>query len=175
MKEFFGNLKGDITGGIVSSIVALPQALAFGVAVGLGAASGIWGAIILCFVAGIFGTKVPLISGPTGPVAIVTASLTAAYAGDLNAVFLVFLLAALIQAGISLTNLPSIVKYVPYPVISGFMNGVGTILILMQLNPLLGNIALSNSFESVKFFIFNLDSINYQALFLGVLTLLTVF
>lgn len=175
MKEFFGNLKGDITGGIVSSIVALPQALAFGVAVGLGAASGIWGAIILCFVAGIFGTKVPLISGPTGPVAIITASLTAAYAGDLNAVFLVFLLAALIQAGISLTNLPSIVKYVPYPVISGFMNGVGTILILMQLNPLFGNKALSNSFESVKFFIFNLDSINYQALFLGVLTLLTVF
>lgn len=173
--NFLNNLKGDIQGGIISSIVALPQALAFGVAVGLGASSGVWGAIILCFVAGLFGGKVPLISGPTGPVAIVTASVAANFQGDLSSIFLVLFLSAIIQILISLTNAPSVVKYVPYPVISGFLNGVGTILILMQLNPLVGNKTLSNSFESVKYLILNLGSINKTALILGVLTLFIIF
>lgn len=173
--NFLNNLKGDIQGGIISSIVALPQALAFGVAVGLGASSGVWGAIILCFIAGLFGGKVPLISGPTGPVAIVTASVAANFQGDLSSIFLVLFLSAIIQILISLTNAPSVVKYVPYPVISGFLNGVGTILILMQLNPLVGNKTLSNSFESVKYLILNLGSINKTAVILGVLTLFIIF
>ena len=129
---FLPVIKGDILGGTVSAIVALPQALAFGVATGMGASSGLWGAIILCLISGLFGGKIPLISGPTGPVAIVVASCAAYCTGNLNAVFLTLLMAAIIQIIISLTDAPDIVKYVPYPVISGFTNGVGTILILMQ-------------------------------------------
>lgn len=168
-------IKGDILGGIVSAIVALPQALAFGVATGMGASAGMWGAIILCFVAGMLGTRLPLISGPTGPVAIVTASIMAAYAFDASSIVTVLLLAALFQLVICATSLPDIVKYVPYPVISGFMNGVGTILILMQLNPLVGQKTMSSPFEGLKHLFLNFSDINYHALLLGVLTLIIVF
>lgn len=174
-KNFLSNLRGDVLGGIVSAIVALPQALAFGVATGMGASAGMWGAIIMCLVAGILGTKLPMISGPTGPVAIVTASIMAAYNYEAGAIVTVLLLAAIIQTCISFTSLPSIVKYVPYPVISGFMNGVGTILILMQLNPLVGQKTMSTPLESLKHLITDFQDINTQAVFLGVLTLMTVF
>lgn len=168
-------LSGDIIGGINSAIVALPQALAFGVATGFGAGAGIWGAIILCFVAGILGTKIPMISGPTGPMTIVIASIATALGYDMQAVITIMLLAALIQILFSVTNISDIVKYVPYPVISGFMNGVGIIIILIQLNPLIGHSTISNTFDSIKSFILNLHSINMPAMYLGLLTLLIVF
>ena len=168
-------LSGDIIGGINSAIVALPQALAFGVATGFGAGAGIWGAIILCFVAGILGTKIPMISGPTGPMTIVIASIATVLGYDMQAVITIMLLAALIQILFSVTNISDIVKYVPYPVISGFMNGVGIIIILIQLNPLIGHSTISNTFDSIKSFILNLHSINMPAMYLGLLTLLIVF
>ena len=174
-KNFLSTLRGDVLGGIVSAIVALPQALAFGVATGMGASAGMWGAVILCLVAGLLGTKLPMISGPTGPVAIVTASIMAAYGYETGAIVTVLLLAAIIQTCISFTSLPSIVKYVPYPVISGFMNGVGTILILMQLNPLVGQKTMSTPIESLKHLIADFSDINTQAVILGCLTLIIVF
>ena len=167
-------IKGDILGGIVSAIVAFPQALAFGVATGLGASSGIWGCIILCFFAGIFGSKLPMISGPTGPVAIVTASVFAMY-NDFSAVIVVFLLASIFQIIISYTQLPSIVRYVPYPVISGFMNGVGSILIIMQLNILMGIDGSASPLSSLKKLILNFTDFDTNSLILGCLTLLIVF
>ena len=168
-------LTGDIFGGLNSAIVALPQALAFGVATGFGAGAGIWGAIILCFVAGLLGSKIPMISGPTGPMTIVVASVAASLSHDMHAVGIVIMFAALFQLLFSVTSISDIVKYVPYPVISGFMNGVGIIIILLQLNPLIGYPAVSNSFEGIKSFILNLNSINIPAFVLGVLTLLIVF
>ena len=168
-------LTGDIFGGLNSAIVALPQALAFGVATGFGAGAGIWGAIILCFVAGLLGSKIPMISGPTGPMTIVVASVAASLSHDMHAVGIVIMFAALFQLLFSVTSISDIVKYVPYPVISGFMNGVGIIIILLQLNPLIGYPAVSNSFEGIKSFILNLNSINIPAFALGVLTLLIVF
>lgn len=173
MKNRLRILAGDMLGGLNASIITLPQALAFGVATGFGASAGIWGAIILCFVAGILGTKVPMISGATGPVAIVTASVMHALNKDLSAVIFIIFLAGILQIFLSLTKLPEIVKYVPYPVISGFMNGVGVIIIIMQLNPLLGMEASSNTIESIQ----NLFGgvINYEAFAIGLLTLLIVF
>ena len=168
-------LTGDIFGGLNSAIVALPQALAFGVATGFGAGAGIWGAIILCLVAGLLGSKIPMISGPTGPMTIVVASVAASLNHDMHAVIVVIMFAALFQLLFSVTSISDIVKYVPYPVISGFMNGVGIIIILLQLNPLIGYPAVSNTFEGIKSFILNLNSINIPAFALGGLTLLIVF
>ena len=167
-------IKGDILGGIVSAIVAFPQALAFGVATGMGASAGIWGCIILCFFAGIFGSKLPMISGPTGPVAIMTASVFAIY-NNFPAVIVVFLLASIFQIIISYTQLPGIVKYVPYPVISGFMNGVGFILIILQLNVLIGIDSSASPLSSLRKLIYNFSEIDTSSLILGGLTLLIVF
>ena len=166
---------GDIFGGLNAAIIALPQALAFGVATGFGASAGIWGAIILCFVAGILGSKVPMISGITGPVAIVVASIMHALNKDINSVILIILMAGIFQIILSLTKLTEIVKYVPYPVISGFMNGVGTIIIIMQLNPLLGLKPFSNTIESLEHILTSLHTMNIQAALLGILTLVIVF
>ena len=166
---------GDILGSLNSAIVALPQALAFGVATGFGASAGVWGAVILCFIAGILGAKVPLVSGITGPVTIVIASIMHALNADISSVVLVIFMAGILQIILSLTSLPAIVKYVPYPVISGFMNGVGVIIIIMQINPLIGCPVMSNTINSITALFQNLDNINLQALFIGALTLLIVF
>lgn len=171
----FNVVIGDIFGGINSAIIALPQALAFGVATGFGASAGIWGAIILCFIAGILGTKVPMISGITGPVAIVVASIMHSLNKDINSVLLIILMAGAIQIILSLTKLTDIVKYVPYPVISGFMNGVGTIIIIMQLNPLFGLKPFSNTIESLEHIATSIHTINPEAFYLGLLTLVIVF
>ena len=166
---------GDILGGLNAAIITLPQALAFGVATGFGASAGIWGAIILSFVAGILGTRIPMISGVTGPVAIVVASIMHALNKDIGAVVFIVFLAGIIQILLSLTKLPEIVKYVPYPVISGFMNGVGVIIIIMQLNPLLGISPCSNTIESIETICKSLSSVNIEAFAIGALTLLIVF
>ncbi len=166
---------GDILGGLNAAIITLPQALAFGVATGFGASAGIWGAIILSLVAGILGTKIPMISGVTGPVAIVVASIMHALDKDLGAVVFIVFLAGIIQILLSLTKLPEVVKYVPYPVISGFMNGVGVIIIIMQLNPLLGISPCSNTIESIETICKSISAVNIEAFGIGFLTLLIVF
>lgn len=168
-------IRGDIIGAIVSSIITLPQALAFGVATGLGAIAGIWGSIILCITAGILGGKIPLISGPTGPTAVILASIMTTKGMDIESVMLVIILAGIIQIIIAYTSLPSIVKYVPYPVISGFMNGVGILIIILQLNPLLGFKTLASPIETFINIVKNFGNINNEALYLGLLTLIIVF
>lgn len=166
---------GDIFGGVNSAIITLPQALAFGVATGFGAGAGIWGAVILCFVAGLLGPRVPIVSGTTGPVAIVVASMMLALKNDLQAAVTVLLCAALVQLAASLTNLPNLVKYIPYPVISGFMNGVGIIIIILQLNPLLGHKAMPSTVSTVLNLHHSIHTLNQSAFFIGLTTLLIVF
>ena len=175
IKSYLKIFAGDVLGSLNSAIVALPQALAFGVATGFGASAGVWGAIILCFIAGLIGSKVPLVSGITGPVTIVIASIMAALNADISSVILVIFMAGILQIILSLTSLPAIVKYVPYPVISGFMNGIGVIIIIMQINPLLGCPVMSNTITSISAFFKNLHTINYDALLIGVITLVIVF
>ena len=166
---------GDVFGGINSAIITLPQALAFGVATGFGAGAGIWGAVILCFVAGMLGPRVPIVSGTTGPVAIVVASMMLALNNNMRSAVTILLCAALVQLFASLTNLPNLVKYIPYPVISGFMNGVGIIIIILQLNPLMGHSAMPSTVSTILNLHHSIHSLNHSALFIGIITLAIVF
>jgi len=175
LKTGFKVFAGDFFGGLNAAVIALPQALAFGVATGFGADAGIWGAIILCFVSGIIGTRVPMISGITGPVAIVIASFMHALNKDMSVMIFIIFVAGVLQILLAMTKLPQIVKYVPYPVISGFMNGVGVIIIIMQLNSLVGLQPHSNTIESLKYLFLTFQSVNYEAFALGLLTLGIVF
>ncbi|TXD53499.1 MULTISPECIES: SulP family inorganic anion transporter [unclassified Polaribacter] len=146
MKNFFSNLKGDAFGGITAGIVALPLALAFGVSSGLGPSAGLYGAIFISFFAALFGGTSTQISGPTAPMTavsmIVIAGIIAANDGDvtkaLPAILTVFLLAGLFQIGFGLMGLGKYIRYIPYPVVSGFMTAIGVIILLTQILPSLG-------------------------------------
>lgn len=139
----FRNLQGDIFGGLTAAVIALPMALAFGVASGAGAAAGLYGAILVGFFAALFGGTPTLISEPTGPMTVVMtaviASLTAANPENGMAMaFTVVMLAGVIQIIFGLLKLGKYITLMPYNVISGFMSGIGIILIILQIGPFLG-------------------------------------
>ena len=146
MKTLFSNIKGDAFGGITAGIVALPLALAFGVSSGLGPSAGLYGAIFISFFAALFGGTNTQISGPTAPMTavsmVVIAGIVAANDGDITkalpAILTVFLLAGLFQVGLGLIGLGKYIRYIPYPVVSGFMTAIGVIILLTQVLPSLG-------------------------------------
>ncbi len=139
------NLKGDIFGGLTAGIVALPLALAFGVQSGLGASAGLYGAMVLGLFAAIFGGTKTQISGPTGPMTVVSAtvvSIAIAKYGSIDqawgVIVLTFLLSGMFQIVFGLLKIGKYIKYIPYPVLSGFMSGIGIIIIVFQVFPVLG-------------------------------------
>ena len=139
-----GTRRGDLYGGLTAAIVALPLALAFGVASGAGPMAGLYGAICVGLFAALFGGTPTQISGPNGPMTIVAASVFTQYATAPAVAFTVVMLCGAFQMLIGALKLGRYVNLMPYPVISGFMTGIGCILILMQLDPILGYPAPSN-------------------------------
>ncbi|MFV0607305.1 MAG: SulP family inorganic anion transporter [Niabella sp.] len=148
LKNFFDlkYLKGDLLGGITAGIVALPLALAFGVSSGLGPTAGLYGAMFLAFFAAMLGGTPTQISGPTAPLTavsmVVVAGVVAAYDGHVEqaipTILTVFLMAGIIQLLMGVTGVGRYIRYIPYPVISGFMTAIGLIIIITQLLPILG-------------------------------------
>ena len=141
-------LRGDLFGGITAGIIALPLALAFGVSSGLGAECGLYGAILVGFFASLLGGTAVQISGPTGPMTVVTAvavkeliAVTGSVEGALPALVATFVLAGLMQVGMGLTGIGALIKFIPYPVVSGFMSGIGVIIVLLQLFPAIGKVS----------------------------------
>ncbi|MCF6169201.1 SulP family inorganic anion transporter [Lutibacter sp.] len=142
----FKHLKGDLFGGITAGIVALPLALAFGVSSGLGPSAGLYGAIFVGFFAALFGGTNTQISGPTAPMTavsmVVIAGIVAAFDGDVSkalpAILMVFMLAGIMQIGLGLIGLGKYIKYIPYPVVSGFMTAIGVIILITQILPSVG-------------------------------------
>ena len=132
-------ITGDITGGITAGVVALPLALALGVASGLGPMAGIYGAIAVGFFAALFGGTASQISGPTGPMVVVLAGLFASLSGDAALIFTTVMLAGVLQIVFGFLGVGQYIRLVPYPVISGFMTGIGAIIIILQMGPLLGH------------------------------------
>ncbi|WP_340066365.1 SulP family inorganic anion transporter [Ascidiimonas aurantiaca] len=146
VKKWFHNLRGDTFGGLTAGIVALPLALAFGVQSGLGASAGLYGALFIGVFASVFGGTATQISGPTAPMTVVSAVLIstvlASKNGDIQKalpiILGVFLMAGLLQIILGILKIGQYIKYVPYPVISGFMTGIGVIILITQIFPLFG-------------------------------------
>lgn len=138
-----GNLRGDIFGGVTAAVIALPMALAFGVASGAGAEVGLYGAIMVGLFAALFGGSPTLISEPTGPMTVVfTAVIAKLIASDpvngMAMAFTVVMMAGMFQILFGALRLGKYVTLMPYSVVSGFMTGIGVILIVLQIGPLLG-------------------------------------
>jgi len=132
-------LRGDVLGGVTAAFVALPLALAYGVASGMGAAAGLYGAIALGFFAAVLGGTRTQISGPTAPMAIVVAVLIAIHAGSLAEALAVIVMGGLLQALLGVFKLGRYVAYTPYVVVSGFMSGIGVLVMAIQVLPILGS------------------------------------
>lgn len=145
-KDLFSNVKGDAFGGLTAGIVALPLALAFGVSSGLGPTAGLYGAIFISFFAALFGGTNTQISGPTAPMTavsmVVIAGIIAANDGSIEkalpAILTIFLLSGLMQIGLGAIGLGKYIRYIPYPVVSGFMTAIGVIILLTQILPSFG-------------------------------------
>ncbi|MCT7485130.1 SulP family inorganic anion transporter [Aliarcobacter cryaerophilus] len=168
-------LKNDILAGVTVAIVALPLALAFGVVSGAGAIAGLYGAIILGFIAALLGGVAVQVSGPTGPMTVVTAAAVATFSNDFSTVMAVVFFAGIIQISFGIVDLGKWIKFIPYPIISGFMCGIGVIIIILQINPLFG----ANTNSSIVYIVTNLfetfENINYEALFVGLVTIFIMF
>lgn len=137
----FKNLRGDIYGGLVAAVVALPLALAFGVASGLGAIAGLYGAIFVGLFAALFGGTPAQVSGPTGPMTVVMAGIVAMFTGHPEMALLAVILGGIFQILLGLSRVGQYIALVPYPVISGFMSGIGCIILILQVGPLVGHAA----------------------------------
>lgn len=146
LRKHFAHFRGDLLGGITAGVVALPLALAFGVSSGLGPSAGLYGAIFISFFAALFGGTNTQISGPTAPMTavsmVVVAGIIGLYDGSvekaLPAILSVFLMAGLFQIALGLLGIGRYIRYIPYPVVSGFMTAIGVIIIITQIMPAIG-------------------------------------
>lgn len=186
MKNYFdfSHIKGDLYGGITAGVVALPLALAFGEASGAGPIAGLWGAIFTGFFAALFGGTQTQVTGPTGPMVVVFAGLAGEVSRQAGApfpevagiIFAAVILAGIFQILLGVMRFGEYIRLVPYPVISGFMTGIGVIIILLQASRLFGSepdgggtIAAMEAIPAA------IADPNFGALGLGILTLAIVF
>ncbi|MBQ4858606.1 SulP family inorganic anion transporter [Pseudoalteromonas sp. MMG007] len=175
MQGMLSNIRGDITGGITAGVVALPLALALGVASGLGPMAGLYGAMAVGFFAALFGGTPSQISGPTGPMVVVLAGLFASLSGNTELIFTAVILAGLIQIAFGFLGIGQYIRLVPYPVISGFMTGIGAIIIILQLGRVFGHEPPGGTIGALSYLPTALADINFATLALGIGTLVIAY
>ena len=181
------NIKGDLLGGLTAAVVALPLALAFGnAALGPGGAIyGLYGAIVTGFLAALLGGTPAQVSGPTGPMSVTVAGIVASMAAlglnqDLGAgeilptVMAAVVIGGIFEALLGVLRLGRYITLVPYSVVSGFMSGIGFIILVLQLGPFIGVSTTGGVVGSLQTLIDN-PGLNPAALAVGVMTLAVVF
>jgi len=179
----FNNIRGDIYGGLTAAVVALPLAMAMGVASGVGPIAGMYGAIFVGFFAALFGGTPAQVSGPTGPMTVVMAAIFIQYTGmfpddpaqGAALAFTVVMMGGLFQIVFGLLKLGKYIELVPHPVVSGFMTGIGVIIILLQFGPLLGQAADSKPLLAALSIPENINLFDSTSLMLGIIALVVVF
>ncbi|MXZ89139.1 MAG: SulP family inorganic anion transporter [Dehalococcoidia bacterium] len=166
--------RGDIFGGITSAVVGLPIALAFGVASGLGAAAGLYGAIAVGFFAAVFGGTRSQISGPTAPTSVAMAVIFTVHAdGDLSKALAIAMMAGVLQILLGALRIGRFISYTPYSVTSGFMSGIGIIIIIIQTLPFLGwAVPTGGPLKAMRSWPEVLGDVNFEAFGIALATLL---
>jgi len=156
MRELFLNLRGDLSGGLSSAIVALPVAISCGVIAfapmgrdfaAYGALAGLNTAIFVTLVAALLGGSPLQVSGPKSSLAVVLAAVMAGLLNDplmpedpgvrsslaIVLTFLCVVMAGAFQVLFGLLRLGNLIKFIPYPVTAGFMNGLAVIIVISQI------------------------------------------
>lgn len=179
----FNNLRGDIYGGLTAAVVALPLAMAMGVSSGVGPIAGMYGAIFVGFFAALFGGTPAQVSGPTGPMTVVMAAIFMQYTSmfpdnptqGAALAFTVVIMGGLFQILFGILRIGKYIELVPHPVVSGFMSGIGVIIILLQLGPLLGQAAVSKPIAAAAAIPDFLSGIEASSAMLGLIALAVVY
>ncbi|RUM86127.1 MAG: sodium-independent anion transporter [Candidatus Thioglobus sp.] len=178
----FNNIRGDITGGITAGVVALPFAIAMGLASGAGAIAGLYGAIITGFFAALFGGTGAQVSGPTGPMTVVMALIVTKYIAmfpetGLAIAFTTVVLGGLFQIGFGILKLGRFINLMPHPVTSGFMTGIGVIIIILQIPQVLGLYEIKGSTMGIFSQLSNVENyfLNTGAITIALITLAVVY
>jgi SulP family sulfate permease len=181
-KYDISNLRGDLFGGITAGIVALPLALAFGVQSGMGAIAGLYGAIALGVFASTFGGTPSQISGPTGPMTVVSSLVvltaiesTGSLENGFGTIITIFFLAGFMLVLFGLLKLGTYIKYIPYPVVSGFMSGIGVIIIILQIFPFMGQASPNSIIAVFKELPGGLQNINLEAVLVAGATIAVIY
>lgn len=183
---FFSNVRGDVFGGITAGVVALPLALGFGVASGLdtlqldgvplnGALAGLLGAIAVGILAALFGGTPSQVSGPTGPMTVVVAGIVGAATGDARFLFLAIILSGVLQILFGVLRVGRYVTYIPYPVVSGFMTGIGVIIVVLQLPQVFGAESVGNPITALKALPAAVVNINVMAFVVAAATIAVIY
>ena len=170
MNYNFRAFVGDVFGGVTAAVVMLPASLAFGIASGLGAEAGLYGAVGVGLFASIFGGTRTQISGPTGPMTVAVAVIVASHATSIVEALTIVAMSGCIQVILGLTRIGRYIVYTPQAVISGFMTGIGVIIVLIQLLPITGAPAMGSPLESIQMFLQSITDINYSALLLATIS-----
>ena len=179
----FNNIRGDIYGGLTAAVVALPLAMSMGVASGVGPIAGMYGAIFVGLFAALFGGTPSQVSGPTGPMTVVMAAIFIQYTGmfpdnpaqGAALAFSVVVLGGLFQIVFGLLKFGKYIELVPHPVVSGFMSGIGVIIILLQFGPLLGHAADSKPLQAAQSIPSYINQLDMTSLSLGIIALAVVY
>ena len=178
----FNNLRGDVFGGITAGVVALPLALAFGVQSGAGPVAGLYGAIAIGIFAAIFGGTSTQVSGPTGPMTVISALVIAkaiegygSLESGMGFIICIFVLAGIVQILFGLLQLGAYIKYIPYPVVSGFMSGIGGIIILLQIFPFLGQASPKKVLDVITHIPEAIPLINWEAVLISSSTIAIIY
>lgn len=185
LAKYKKSFKGDLTGGITAAIVAIPLGLGFGDLSGLGPEAGLYAAIILAIIASLIGGTQTLISDPTAPMAfvagvIIAQGISLGEPGVLDShawvhIILTFALAGIFQILFGVIKVAQYVKFIPYPVISGFMGGIGIIIMIGQLFPLMGHASPKGAINIFSEISEPLGAINSWAVILGVGTIAVIY
>ncbi len=177
------NLRGDFFGGLTAGVVALPLALAFGLQSGMGAIAGLYGAIAIGMIAAWFGGTPTQISGPTGPMTVVSAvvisSAIETHGGSLESalgtIIAIFLLSGVFQILLGVLKIGQYIRYMPYPVVSGFMSGIGVIIIVLQIFPFLGHSSPKKILDIFSQLPSIVNDINMASVGLAFATIVTIY
>ena len=166
------DLRRDVFGGVTAGVVGLPLALAFGEGSGLGAVAGLYAAISMGLFAAFFGGTQTLISGPTAPMTVAVSVIVATQVESITEVFAIAVMAGVLQILLGALRIGRFIAYTPYSVISGFMSGVGVIIIVSQTLPFGGQpVAEGGPLGTIRAWPDLLDNLHHQAIIIGVVTL----
>ena len=174
-QKYFSNIRGDFVGGLTAAIVALPIALAFGVATGMGAKAGLYGAILAGFFAALFGGTPGQVTGPTGPMSVVVAGLMAEHTGKPEIIFASVIVGGILQIVLGKFKAGQLIQYFPYPVVSGFMTGIGVIIFVVEINPFFGLKARGDVLSAFEDIPLIFSQTNPHAVIVGAITLAAIY